>query len=112
MRNFLNGGRTVTYNLMNDPNVWVIAGLVFVLGLLVGMFMTAGGRRKWKGRYRQEVDRRETLEAEHARHRADWDTREKDYRERDSLRGASARDSDRDGVRDSADRAPADDRRA
>ena len=25
----------MTYNLMNDPNVWVIAGLVFVLGLLV-----------------------------------------------------------------------------
>ena len=53
------------YNLMNDPNVWVIAGLVFVLGLLIGMFMTAGGRRKWKSRYKDEVANREAWEREH-----------------------------------------------
>ena len=86
----------MTYNLLNDPNVWVIAGLVFVLGLLVGMFLTAGGRRKWKSRYRSETDRREALEAEHARHRAEWDEKEKDWRERDSLRGAAVSDRERD----------------
>ena len=85
----------MTYNLINDPNVWVIAGLVFVLGLLIGMFLTAGGRRKWKGRYRDEVDRREALEKEHARHRAEWDDKEKDWRERDSLRDAAVRDRER-----------------
>ena len=109
----------MTYNLMNDPNLWVIAGLVFVLGLLIGMFLTAGGRRKWKTRYRSEAERREALEAEHARHRADWDEKEKDWRERDSLRGAAVRDtrssradSDADGVPDRADDRPLDDRRA
>ena len=109
----------MTYNLMNDPNVWVIAGLVFILGLLIGMFRTAGGRRKWKTRYRDESDRREALEAEHARHRAEFDEREKEWRERDSLRAASARDTrpsrvdtDADGVPDRADDRPLDDRRA
>ena len=41
---------------------WVIVALVFVLGLLIGAFLTAGGRRKWKARYRDEVDRREAIE--------------------------------------------------
>ena len=86
----------MTYNLTNDPNVWVIAVLVFVLGLLVGMFLTAGGRRKWKGRYKEEADRRQALESEHARHRAEWDEKEKEWRERDSLRGAAVRDAPRD----------------
>ena len=31
----------MTYNLTSDPNLWVISGLVFLLGLLVGMWMTA-----------------------------------------------------------------------
>ena len=30
----------------NDPNVWIIYGLIFLLGLLVGLFMTAGGRQQ------------------------------------------------------------------
>ena len=82
----------MTYNLFNDPNLWVITGLVFVLGLLVGMFLTAGGRRKWKGRYKDEVDRRQALESEHAKHRAEWEEREKGWRERDTLRTAAIKD--------------------
>lgn len=76
-----------------DPNLWAICALVFLLGLLIGVFLTAGGRRKWKTRYKSEVDRREELEREHAE-------REKEWRERDSLRAAAIRDRDGDGVRD------------
>ena len=90
---------------------WVIVALVFILGLLIGAFMTAGGRRKWKGRYREESARREALERELRDDRARWATREKEWRDQDSLRGPG-RDSDGDGVRDSADRRPTDDRRA
>ena len=42
---------------------WVILLLVFVLGLLIGMWLAAGG--KWKRRYKEEVARREALEREH-----------------------------------------------
>jgi hypothetical protein len=76
-------------NITSDPNLWAICILVFVLGLLIGVFLTAGGRRKWKTRYRSEVDRREALEREH-------NEREKEWRERDSLRGAAVRDRERD----------------
>jgi hypothetical protein len=72
-------------NITSDPNLWAICILVFLLGLLVGVFLTAGGRRKWKTRYRSEVDRRESLEREHA-------DREKEWRERDSLRVAAIKD--------------------
>ena len=72
-------------NITSDPNLWAICGLVFLLGLLIGVFLTAGGRRKWRERYRTEVDRREALERDHAE-------REKEWRERDSLRGAAAKD--------------------
>ena len=89
----------MTYNLLNDPNVWVIAGLVFVLGLLIGMFLTAGGRRKWKSRYRDEVENREAWEREHARLKQDYDDREKEWRERDSLRAAAVRDREREPER-------------
>ena len=88
----------MTYNLINDPNLWVIAGLVFVLGLLIGMFLTAGGRRKWKGRYKDEVETRQQWEREHARLKSDYDDREKEWRERDSLRDAAVRDRDSDRV--------------
>src|SRR5215212_4615859 len=71
---------------------WVIVALVFVLGLLIGAFLTAGGRRKWKARYRDEVDRREAIEREHRDHVDQWETREKEWREQDSLRAAAARD--------------------
>lgn len=50
----------------NDPNVWIIYGLVFLLGLLVGLFLTAGGRKKWKTRYYDEVDRHKATTHEHA----------------------------------------------
>jgi hypothetical protein len=85
----------MTYNLINDPNLWVIAGLIFVLGLLIGMFLTAGGRRKWKARYRDEVKTRESWQAEHARLQRDLDEREKEWRERDNLRAAAINDRDR-----------------
>ena len=78
--------------ITSDPNLWVICGLVFLLGLLVGAFLTAGGRRKWKGRYRDEVTRREALERQHEQHVRDAEVREKEWRERDSLRAAAARD--------------------
>jgi hypothetical protein len=76
-------------NITSDPNLWAICILVFLLGLLIGVFLTAGGRRKWKSRYKSEVDRREALERDHA-------DREKEWRERDSLRNAAVRDRDRD----------------
>ena len=71
---------------------WLIVALVFVLGLLIGMFMTSGGRCKWKTRYRDEVTRREALEKEHRHHRADFERREKEWREQDSLRAAAIKD--------------------
>ena len=71
---------------------WIILALIFALGLLVGAFLTAGGRTKWKTRYKSEVDRREALEREHDERRRDWDEREKEWRERDSLRGAAIKD--------------------
>jgi len=100
---------------------WVIVALIFILGLLVGAFLTAGGRRKWKARYRDESSRREALEREHRDREAHWANREKEYAAQDSARVAavrenrrdpSARDSDADGVSDAADRRPTDDRKA
>ena len=72
---------------------WVIVALIFVLGLLVGGFLFSGGGRKWKQRYTSEVDRRSELEKSHA-------LREKDWREQDSLRSAANKNQDRDVVRD------------
>jgi hypothetical protein len=90
---------------------WVIVALIFVLGLLVGGFLFSGGGRKWKTRYREETTRREALERERSERQAEWDTREKEWREQDSLRAAAVkgRDRDADGIRD--DRDPVDDRR-
>jgi len=72
-------------NITTDPNLWAICALVFLLGLLIGVFLTAGGRKKWKTRYNSEVERRRELEKAHAE-------REKEWRERDSLRAAAIRD--------------------
>ena len=75
----------------------IIVLLVFVLGLLVGGFLFSGGGRKWKQRYNSEVDRRTQLERVHAE-------REKEWRERDSLRAAALRgDRNADGVIDDRD---------
>ena len=68
---------------------WIILALVFVLGLLIGAFLTAGGRRKWKTRYRDEAERREALEHQQAERAREWEEREKEWRERDSLRAAA-----------------------
>jgi hypothetical protein len=78
-------------NITTDPNLWAICALVFLLGLLIGVFLTAGGRRKWKRRYKDEVETRESWQAEHARLQKDLEEREKEWRERDSLRAAAAR---------------------
>jgi hypothetical protein len=119
-------------NITSDPNLWAICALTFLLGLLIGIFMTAGGRRKWKTRYHDEVSRRETLERTHKEQQADWTarekdreahwaTREKEWSAQDSVRGPATsrtatpladRDVDRDGVRDDLDRRPTDGRKA
>ena len=87
-------------NITTDPNLWAICALVFLLGLLVGVFLTAGGRRKWKTRYNSEVERRRELEKAHEQRTRDWEEREKEWRERDSLRAAAVKDG-----RDPADQA-------
>ena len=71
---------------------WVILALVFVLGLLVGAFLFAGSGRKWKHRYRSEVDRREELELAHREREEHWSGREKEWREQDTLRAAALKD--------------------
>ena len=68
------------------PDQWLILLLAFLLGLILGMAFLASP--KWKARYRDEVQRRETAEAENARLR-------KDSAEMDSLRQAAARDEAR-----------------
>ena len=47
------------------PDQWLILLLAFVLGLVLGMALLASP--KWKARYREEVTRREELEAENER---------------------------------------------
>jgi hypothetical protein len=71
------------------PDQWLILALAFVLGLFLGMAFLASP--KWKKRYRDEVARREAVEAENRQLR-------KDSAEMDSLRQAAARDEAR--VRD------------
>ena len=78
-------------NITTDPNLWAICALVFVLGLVIGIFLTAGGRRKWRERYNSEVTRRKEVEAERDRRAKEWEERERELRERDSLRSAAAR---------------------
>ena len=68
------------------PDQWLFLLLIFVLGVILGMALMASP--KWKGRYRDEVRRREALEAENAELR-------KDAREMDSLRQAAVRDEER-----------------
>ena len=79
---------------------WIIVALVFVLGMLLGVFLTAGGRKKWKTRYHDERARLEAREREFSEREKHWAGQEKEWRERDSLRGAAVKDR----------RDPADDR--
>jgi uncharacterized membrane-anchored protein YhcB (DUF1043 family) len=76
-----------------SPDQWLIVALIFLLGLVIGMALMAGG--KWKKRYREEVNlrkedarQRKELEAENSRLR-------KEAGEMDTLRGAAARDEAR-----------------
>lgn len=68
------------------PDQWMVVALVFVLGVILGMAFMASP--KWKQRYREEVERREEVEAEAARLRRQHD-------ELQSLRQAAARDEAR-----------------
>jgi hypothetical protein len=72
--------------LVFTPEQWLIILFVFVLGLILGMALLASP--KWKHRYRDEVRRREALEAENEQLR-------RDAREMDSLRQAAVRDDTR-----------------
>ncbi len=74
---------------------YLILGLALLLGLFLGMALMASP--KWKHRYREEVTRREEVEAENARL-----IRERS--ELDSLRNAAARDEAR--RRENTERAP------
>ena len=69
---------------------WIILILVFLLGLLIGMFVMAGN--KWKRRYRDEVRAREELERENERLR-------REAREMDTLRSAAVRNPPPDSTR-------------
>ena len=70
---------------------WIIIGLIFFLGLLVGMWMTSGGRRKWKARYNEELTARKSLETRAKEHETSWATREKELRDEADRREAAAR---------------------
>ncbi|MGZ8284285.1 MAG: hypothetical protein ACXW27_01415 [Allosphingosinicella sp.] len=65
------------------PDQWLVVALVFVLGLVLGMALMAGG--KWKRRYREERARADSAETENKR-------LQKDAGEMDTLRHAAARD--------------------
>ena len=73
------------------PDQWVILGLVFVLGLLVGMWATSGGRRKWKNRYTEEQDKRRNLERDLKERDSVIAQRDKDLREADALHQSALR---------------------
>ena len=85
---------------------WVIVALIFILGLLIGAFLTAGGRRKWKARYREESARREAIEREHRDNVKQMEVREKEWRERDAASRPPVTDST-----DTVDGAPVTNRR-
>jgi cobalamin biosynthesis protein CbiD len=68
------------------PDQWLIVALIFLLGLVVGMALMAGG--KWKRRYKEERARADALEAENKRIG-------NQAAEMDSLRHAAAREEAR-----------------
>ena len=65
---------------------WLVLLLAFLLGLFLGMAVLAGG--KWKRRYREEVRRREAIEAENRHLR-------KEYAQSESNHRTAAADADR-----------------
>jgi hypothetical protein len=71
---------------------WVILGLVFLLGLLIGTWLTSGGRAKWKRRYNDEVTERKALETRLKEREAQFATQEKEWRETESRHQAALRD--------------------
>lgn len=71
---------------------WVILGLVFALGLLIGMWLTSGGRKKWKTRYNEEITERKALEARLKEREAHFASQEKEWRETESRHQAALRD--------------------
>jgi len=73
------------------PDQWVILGLTFVLGLLVGMWMTSGGRRKWKNRYAEEQEKRRAMEGDLKERDATIAQRDRDLREADALHQSALR---------------------
>jgi len=83
------------------PEQWFIVVLVFLLGVVVGMMLMAGG--KWKRRYREEARRCDALEAENKRLQAE-------AREMDSLRSAAVKSERAEAERRETDRI-ADERR-
>ena len=84
------------------PDQWLILLLTFVLGLVLGAAILASP--KWKGRYREEVARRQELEAENERLKREYeevtDRNRREAAEMDSLRHAAARDEARHDDRD------------
>ena len=70
---------------------WIILGLVFLLGFLVGAWITSGGRSKWKKRYNDEVTARKALETRDKEREAHWASREKEWREDTDRREAALR---------------------
>ena len=78
-------------------NQWLIVLLALVLGLFLGMAAMASG--KWKGRYREEVRRREAAEAERDERirelEAENERLRKEADEMATLRHAAARDEAR-----------------
>jgi uncharacterized protein HemX len=72
--------------LLFTPSQWLIVALIFLLGLVLGAAMMAGG--KWKRRYKDERQRAAELETENKRLR-------KEATQMDSLRHAAAKDETR-----------------
>ena len=68
------------------PNQWLLVLLAFLLGMFLGMAFLAG--TKWKRRWREEVRKRETVEAENRQLR-------KDMAEADTLHRAALREPGR-----------------
>ena len=64
------------------PEQWIILILVFVLGMIIGMYVLASG--KWKRRYREELALRQQCEADNKRLRDE--ALEKDSLHRAALR--------------------------